>query len=710
MCTSFKAASHELCSSLANVARRMCTSPIHPTGLNALVACRLILLNKCPGVRPIGVGEVVRRIISKAVLKIVSHDIQAAAGSLQVCAGQKGGCEAAIHAMRHLFTDNDTKGVLLVDASNAFNSLNRKAALHNMRFICPAVTTILTNTYQSPVRMFINGKQKGEISSTEGTTQGDPLAMAMYALAVTPLIQRLHDLCQGVKQVWYADDATGAATCHNLRDWWDKLSIIGPPFGYHPNASKTYLVVKEEHEGKARQIFANTAVNITTQGKRHLGAAIGSNIFTEEYVSNKVTKWTQEVQCLAEIAKSQPHAAYAAFCHGLSSKWLCLSRTISGIQHLLQPLETTIRQNLIPAITGRVCSDLERDMLALPPRLGGLGMISPATNSESEFKNSIQITAPLAALIIVQETRTTTTAEETSTIKSTIVGKKREKLLAEAELIKDKLPPSRQRLFDCATEKGASSWLSVLPTTNHGFNLHKGAFRDALCLRYGWQLPNLPQSCICGASFTVDHAMICHKGGFPTIRHNEIRDISASLLNEVCHNVGIEPSLQPLSGETFENRTANTSNEARVDIRARGFWNKSQDAFFDVRVFHPNAPSYRSKDLTAIYKKHESDKKREYGQRVREIEHGVFTPLVFSSSGGMGRECTIFCKRLASMLADRQSEHYSKVLGWLRCRLSFALLRSAIMSIRGTRSLFSPRGSDSNNISLATCEGKIPSI
>ena len=349
-------------------------------------------------------------------------------------------------------------------------------------------------------------------------------------------------------------------------------------------------------------------------------------------------------------------------------------------------------------------------MLALPPRLGGLGMINPATNSESEFKNSIQITAPLAALIIVQETRTTTTAEETSAIKSTIVGKKQEKLLAEAELIKDKLPPSCQCLFDCATEKGASSWLSVLPTTNHGFSLHKGAFRDALCLRYGWQLPNLPQSCICGASFTVDHAMICHKGGFPTIRHNEIRDISASLLNEVCHNVGIEPSLQPLSGETFENRTANTSNEARVDIRARGFWNKSQDAFFDVRVFHPNAPSYRSKDLTAIYKKHESDKKREYGQRVREIEHGVFTPLVFSSSGGMGRESTIFCKRLASMLADRQSEHYSKVLGWLRCRLSFVLLRSAIMSIRGTRSLFSPRGSDSNNISLATCEGKIPSI
>ena len=73
-----------------------------------------------PGVRPIGVGEVLRRIIGKAVLSVIGKDIQKAAGSIQLCAGQPSGIEAAIHAMSDLFHQEDTEAVLLVDADNAF--------------------------------------------------------------------------------------------------------------------------------------------------------------------------------------------------------------------------------------------------------------------------------------------------------------------------------------------------------------------------------------------------------------------------------------------------------------------------------------------------------------------------------------------------------------------------------------------------------------
>ena len=95
----------------------------------------------------------------------------------------------------------------------------------------------------------------------------------------------------------------------------------------------------------------------------------------------------------------------------------------------------------------------------------------------------------------------------------------------------------------------------------------------------------MPQLCNCDTQFTVDHAMICHMGGFPTIRHNEIRDITASLLTEVCHNVATKPALQPLTGEGMIARTANSDERPRLDIRARGLWNRAQDAYFDVRVF-----------------------------------------------------------------------------------------------------------------------------
>ena len=706
LCSSFGSASRNLCSALAAVGRRICTTIVNPEGLSAFVACRLIPLDKCPGVRPIGVGEVPRRILAKAVLRIVGQDVEEAAGPLQVCAGQDGGCEAAVHAMRRIFHHPDTEGVLLVDATNAFNTINRQAALHNISIICPSIAQILINTYRTPVRMVIVGS--GEIASTEGTTQGDPLAMAMYSLAVTPLIHQLRTNSPEVQQAWFADDATSAASCNKLKTWWDDLTVLGPTFGYYPNGSKTHLVVKPEHEETARQLFTDTDVNISIEGKRHLGAALGSRTFTEEYVTNKVQVWTQEITRLAEIATTQPHAAYAAFTHGLSSRWSYISRTIPDIHDLLLPLETAIHQCLIPAITGRApCSRQERDLLALPVRLGGLGLTNPATNSSHAFQASERLTAPLVALIVAQSPEHAVDQTEITSIKKDIRKTNRQRQEDQAKEIHNHLNPKLRRSIDLAMEKGSSAWLSVLPLEDHDFYLHKGEFKDALCLRYGWSLSNTPHTCNCGTVFSVDHAMICHMGGFPTIRHNEIRDITASLLTEVCHNVATEPLMQPLTGETLTLRSANSEDGARLDIRARGFWNRSQDAFFDVRVFHPNAPSNHSTNHSSAYRKHELMKKREYGQRVRDVEHGVFTPIVFTTTGGMGREAATFYKRLADMIAGKQQKPYSTVMGWLRCRLSFATLRSAIMCVRGSRSS-RHRPICVPDITLATAEGHVP--
>ena len=436
-----------------------------------------------------------------------------------------------------------------------------------------------------------------------------------------------------------------------MKEWWDNLSILGPTFGYYPNGSKTHLVVKEEYEEIAKQLFDDTDVHISIQGTRHLGAAIGSKTFTEEYVSNKVQSWVREISNLAKVAATEPHSAYAAFTHGLSSHWSYISRTIPDISDLLQPLEDAIHQLLIPAITGRIaCSIREHELLALPVRLGGMGLINPARNSPNTFSASERLTAPLAALIVAQDPEQRTDIHMTQNIKKTIRKENRQKQEEAAREVYEQLSPQMQCSVDLSKEKGSSSWLMVLPLDDHDLCLHKGEFRDALSLRYGWSLSNIPQTCNCGKPFSVNHAMVCHMGGFPTIRHNEIRDITASLLTEVCHKVATEPCLQSLSGETFDLRSANVADNARLDIRARGFWNAAQDAFFDVRVFHPNAPSNRSTNLQAAYKKHESSKKREYGQRVRDIEHGVFTPLVLSTTGGAGREATTFYKRLADLI------------------------------------------------------------
>ena len=709
LCTSFHSASRELCHSLAMLTRRLCTSFVDPDSLSPFLACRLIALDKCPGIRPIGICETARRIVSKAILTVIRDDLQDAAGSTQLCAGQIAGVEAAIHFMRSCLTSDDTEAVLMVDASNAFNSLNRECALHNIRYVCPSIATVLINTYRRATELFVGDST---LLSTEGTTQGDSLAMPMYAMATVPLINHLNT-SSNAKQVWYADDSSAAGTLDAVYQWWKTLNVVGPAFGYFVNPSKTWLLTKTEHLARAKTLFQDTDVNITTQGRPYLGAPQGSTEYIESFVSDKVNCWIEMIESLSEIAKSQPHAALAAYIHGLVHKFSFLFRTTPNIEQFLRPLEECIRAKFIPSVCGRTApNDLERDLLGLPPRLGRIGIANPAPQSARVFSSSFQTTLPLVDLIQKQ-----CPEYPLSCIEAQLKAKRDARQQCQdldkrqAQSIRSCAPTHLQRAIELAQEKGASSWLTTVPLKEHKFVLHKRALHDALALRYGWSLRGVPTHCACGAQFSVEHELSCPKGGFTIQRHNEVRDLTANILSEVCHNVCTEPSLQPLTGEQLTGTSAITDNAARLDIAADGFWGgRHERAFFDVRIFNPLARS-NNQPIQACYRKHENEKKRAYEQRVREIEHGSFTPLVLSASGGMGCAASVFYKRLASKLAEKTDSPYSTTLAWLRSTLSFALLRSAIQSIRGTRSTSGRPLRDSDQVlpcfELVTLEARL---
>ena len=147
--------------------------------------------------------------------------------------------------------------------------------------------------------------------------------------------------------------------------------------------------------------------------------------------------------------------------------------------------------------------------------------------------------------------------------------------------------------------------------------------------------------CVCGDSLNLQHALSCPEGELVIIRHNELRNLTAELLGEVCKNVVIEPLLTPLTGEELP-KSSNTSNQARADVSARGLWINGQTAFCDVRVFNPLARCHLHHSLPAVHKKNENEKKREYNQRILQVEHGSFTPLVFLCFGLMSRGCSRF--------------------------------------------------------------------
>ena len=631
--------------------------------------------------------EGLRRITGKLLIDVIKKDITDAAGPLQTCTGVKAGIEAAIHAMREVFENDNTEAVLLVDAENAFNNINREAALQNIKELCPPFHQYLSNTYQTAAKLVIHGEDKYDtIYSREGCTQGDVTAMAMYGIAVKPLIDKLSravnkDDC---KQVWYADDSSAAGKIMEMKKWWDVLYHSGPQYGYFPLPKKTILIVKPEFEQQAREVFSNTEVKITTEGERHMGAVIGGHDFKETYVTNKVNKWIEDIEELSALANDEPQAVYSCFTKAICHRWTYVQRTISGIEHLFRPLEAVIREKLIPALVGRKVSDAERRIFALPVRLGGMGIVNP-TNSSVEFSASTNITENLTRIIYNQEADFSNyNIDEVKTSIAHVKIEKEERFSKELQEIREMVDGKMRRALELSKEKGSGAWLMCLPIQSLGYTLNKQEFRDSVCLRYGWNIPNTPSYCQCKAENDIDHALSCKLGGYVGMRHNRVRDLEAALMKEVCHDVHTEPVLQPIDRDARPRR-GNLAEKARLDVAGVGVWGAYEKTFLDIRITHPNCKTHVNQPIQDVYAHHEQLKKREYNERVLQIERGSFTPIVGSTFGGWGIEADRHHKRIATLIALKKNEEYSDVINHIRTRLRFSILKSVLTAVRGVR-------------------------
>ena len=229
----YGAHSERLRDAVAALARWLANSIVPWDDIRALISNRLIALDKYPGVRPIEIGESLRRIIGKAICSATRLDLAVICGTDQLCGGMKCGIEGAVHVVADLFEDNHSLpigwGVLLVDASNAFNSLNRTALLWNVRILWPRCFRFVFNTYRGWAPLIMRGSVE-LLFSREGVTQGDPLSMFLYAIGTLPLIRSLKN--PDWTQVWYADDASACGELTSIRRWFDLLLQCGPSYGY----------------------------------------------------------------------------------------------------------------------------------------------------------------------------------------------------------------------------------------------------------------------------------------------------------------------------------------------------------------------------------------------------------------------------------------------------------------------------------------------
>ena len=385
---------------------------------------------------------------------------------------------------------------------------------------------------------------------------------------------------------------------------------------------------------------------------------------------------------LSDFGQSQPQAAYPAFTHGVRHKMTYFMRTIEGLDQYLQPLDKLIDEKFIPALFGCPITPLERRTVALPVRCGGLGIPVLTKLASEEYQTSIEVTKSLVKAMAGIETE----LDQDSESLKEILKVRAEKHEIEYTLVCNESSERSTRALKQAREKGSSSWLTVLPLKSYGFTLNKGEFRDSLLLRYKKDLQRLPLSCVCGAKMDINHSLNCPRGGYIIIRHNAVRDFFAKQKSTVCKDVECEPHIQTLDGETFSTSTTLTGDNAHPDIRARGFYRPEQNFYFDIKFLNPNSESYLSSSTEKIYERAETQKRRLYNERILNVEHGSFCPLVYSVTGGSGPEARTIFRLLCEKISHKTQQNYSDVVNFLRCKLSFVIRKLVLLCIRGTRS------------------------
>ena len=516
-----------------------------------------------------------------------------------------------------------------MDASNAFNSLNRETALWNARILWPRCSRFLFNTYRGFASLFVAGADE---YSREGTTQGDPLAMFFYGVSLLPLIRKLKDPNNAL-QSWYADDSAAIAKLKKLEIWLKNLIEEDPAFGYFPEPSKSFLIVDKQYAEEAHHIFDKYSITIV-EGKRFLGGFIGDGNEKDIYLKKKELECVDKIEKLSFVAKTEPQCALSRLTKSLQAEWNFSHRVLGGSSQLFQPLENLLMKKFLPAIlaTSSISS-------CLPARKGGLGVSNP-TSFADEFHNTSREAVTVLYEAIVDQHGFSHEDHRKQISRSRkkhhrIMEEKHDELL---ELLNE-LPADQVRAVKRIDEGSLTAWLTVLPIAAENFDLSEVEFRDALNVRYNKNLNASPTFCDgCQSPFTLRHALACKKGGLLTLRHNEIRDAVGDLAALVWKDVQREPVIR-------EYNPQDETPALIADLFYRGVYVRQGGASFDIRVSDTDAISYQNRSPMSVLHSEEVKKKTKYSDACQE-RHMSFTPLVVSVDGMLAPEFANFLRRI----------------------------------------------------------------
>ena len=655
-----------------------------------LFGARLVgLAKKDGGIRPIAIGNILRRVICKAACSNVKEKVTALLAPKQLGFGLSMGAEGADHAARRFLQNSlasdDPLILLKIDFSNAFNSLRRDHMLERVKATCPEIYNLVLYAYDDPSILLY---QSITLASAEGVQQGDPLAVLLFCIAIQPLVASM----TSDFNVWYCDDGTLGGPQDTVLQDYERIKTLGAEMGLTLNIQKTELTFLNSNQ----DCFDTVKDSLTEQfgdvlfvkpdGQTLLGAAIGGHKAIEQVLNIKIEML--ELLC-KRLKRLDAHDALFLLAASFSLPRLMyvLRTTPCYESNLLQRYDKTVRECL-ESILNIKLSGASYEQATLPVKHGGLGIRRATDLTLPTFISSVKASKDVTTCILQKCNQVRT--EDPKETQAVDLWKARSGAPTPAStaqkswdeplvlLRRDALVGSaaddvtRARLTG-VTASGAGAWLQALPSHSLGLKLTNEQIRIATGLRLGCDLCTEHRCIRCGhvVDTTGHHGLHCAKGSAGRAsRHAEANNLlSRSLTSANTPNM-LEP------------RNVSRDDGKRPDGMTMIPWKTGRMLVWDFTCTDTLAPSYLQTALRGPGYVADAAEQRKTAKYRQLGDKFFFVPVGVETLGGWGSDANAFIKdlgrRLAKITFDKRSTAF------LRQRLSIAIQRGNATSVLGT--------------------------
>ena len=655
-----------------------------------LFAANLTALRKKDGgLRPIAVGNVFRRLASKAACHPVTRTIAPDLSPIQLGVGVKGGCEAAVHALRSLFSRDPTSSqssgniVVKLDMKNAFNSVRRDQLLEACKLRAPSIYPLAHAAYSSPSYLL---SEDNIVISATGVQQGDPLGPLLFALAVDGIARSIN----APVNMWYLDDAT---FCGPPEIILDDLRYVVPALadvGLHVNPNKSEIInvdcsVAEFDIALSRVRSTLDGVQVVNkESAQILGSPLLPNAINVSLAS-KVSNLCSMSKKL-ETIDSHPALFLLRNCFAMPKllftvrSALCYTQT----EHLASfDLQT---RSCVEAICNVKMDDTGWRQATLPVKFGGLGLRSASDISLSAYLSSLHSSRTLVQEILAQSTEFSSdteirAAEAVWSEQGFSVPENTQRQRAwdevacksKSSLHSANLDQHRLACFSAASQPYCGAWLTAIPSSATGTFLDNDNITVGVATRLGLRLCE-SHTCRCGTSIDWRglHALSCRfsAGRFP--RHSALNDIIKRALDVAGFPSLLEPAgLDRGDGKRPDGITVFPFSSGKSLV-----WDATcSDTFSDINL------AVSAADPGAIARRAEDRKCEKYSGLSSTY---LFTPVSVETSGVLGPKTKNFLRKLGALMTLRSAD--PRETHWLAQRISIAVLRGNTFSIRSALS------------------------